>query len=241
MKTTLKLKAANILAAMILPLSSLLAAPPPKPPEVPTDLPPKIELLRPGVKLTLLAEHPALVTPTGIDVDAQGRIWVVSCHTHFRPQGYAGPVHDEILVFDRDGKNRRVFYNQTDMTMNVKVGPDGWVYLAERSRILRVKDTDGDGVADLAENVAVLDTVTDYPHNGLSGMTWLPGGELMFSLGENFGKDWTLSGRDGVKFTGRGEGGIFRCRADGSNLHRIARGFWNPFGIMARSDGELFL
>lgn len=229
-----------LLGFVTLPLASLHSAAPPKAPEVPADLPPQIELLRPGVKLTLLAEHPALVTPTGIDVDAQGRIWVVSCHTHFRPQGYAGPAHDEILVFDRDGKNRRVFYNQSDMTMNVKVGRDGWVYLAERSRILRVKDTNGDGVADVAQNVAVLDTVTDYPHNGLSGMTWLPSGDLMFSLGENFGKKWTLSGRDGVKFTGRGEGGVFRCRADGTGLHRIARGFWNPFGIMARSDGELF-
>lgn len=229
-----------LLTAVFLPLAGLRAAVPPKAPEVPAELPPQIETLRPGVKLTLLVEHPALVTPTGIDVDAQGRIWVVSCHTHFRPQGYAGPMHDEVLVFDGNGKNRRVFYNQTDMTMNVMVGRDGWVYLAERSRILRVKDTNRDGVGDLEENVAVLNTVGDYPHNGLSGMAWLRGGELMFSLGENFGKDWTLSGRDGAKLTGRGEGGIFRCRRDGTGLHRIARGFWNPFGIMARKDGELF-
>ncbi|MFA6545239.1 MAG: PVC-type heme-binding CxxCH protein [Limisphaerales bacterium] len=238
MKTVTRLFLLVVTAA--LPLAALMAAAPPKAPDVPAELPPQIELLRPGVKLTLLAEHPALVTPTGIDVDGQGRIWVVSCHTHFRPEGYAGPEHDEVLVFDRNGKNRRVFYNKTDKTMNVKVGRDGWVYLAERGRILRVKDTDGDGRGDVVENVAVLDTVTDYPHNGLSGMEWLPGGELMFSLGENFGKDWTLSGRDGVKFTGRGEGGIFRCRADGTGLHRIAHGFWNPFGILARKDGELF-
>lgn len=227
-------------AALALPFTSLLAAPPPKAPEVPAELPPHIELLQPGVRLTLLAEHPALVTPTGIDVDAQGRIWTVSCHTHFRPQGYAGPEHDEVLVFDRDGKNRRVFYNRTVATMNLKVGRDGWIYLAERSRILRVKDSDGDGKADVAENIAVLDTIADYPHNGLAGMAWQPDGDLMFSHGENFGKDWTLTGRDGAKLTGRGEGGIFRCRPDGSGLRRIARGFWNPFGLLARKDGELF-
>jgi hypothetical protein len=28
------------------------------------------------VKLTLLAEHPDLVTPTGIDVDENGNIWL---------------------------------------------------------------------------------------------------------------------------------------------------------------------
>jgi len=211
-----------------------------KAPNVPSELPAKIEMLQPGVKLTLLAEHPDLVTPTGIDVDDRGQIWLVACHTHFRPEGYQGPEHDEILVFDNYGKNRRVFYNKTDATMHVELGPDGWVYLAERDRILRVKDTDGDGVGDKEEDIATLDTVADYPHNGLSGMTWHPDGGLLFSLGENFGKDWTLKARDNSAVNGRGEGGVFWCTADGKKLRRIARGFWNPFGLLARSDGEIF-
>ncbi len=92
----------------------------------------------------------------------------------FPPGRLPGPEHDEILVMDADGSNRRVFYNQTDATMHIKVGLDGWIYLAERDRILRVKDTDGDGVGDHEENVATLQTVADYPHNGLSGMAWHP-------------------------------------------------------------------
>ena len=231
-----------LLPALALPLLAIaaLAADPPKAPNVPVDLPPQIQTLQPGVKLTLLAEHPDLVTPVGVDVDAKGNIWLVSNHTHFRPQGYTGPDHDEILIFDKNGKNRRVFYNKTDSTMHLKLGPDGWVYLSERSRILRIRDTDGDGVADVEENVATLDTVSTYPHNGLSGMAWHPDGGLVFSLGENFGKDWTLASPDGVKITGRGEGGIFRCTADGKNLRRIAHGFWNPFGLFVRGDGEIF-
>lgn len=225
----------------LLPLAAFAqSGTPPKAPVVPTDLNPQIETLQPGVKMTLLAEHPALVTPTGIDVDDKGRIWLAACHTHFRPEGYEGPQHDEILVFDADGKNRRVFYNKTDATMHVEVGPDGWIYLAERDRILRVKDSDGDGTGDTEESLATLDTVADYPHNGLSGMAWDPNGGLVFSLGENFGKDWTLSGTDGAKVSGRGEGGVFRCTADGKNLRRIARGFWNPFGLLVRQDGEIF-
>ena len=225
---------------ILLPLAAFSQTPPPKAPVVPTDLAPQIETLQPGVKMTLLAEHPALVTPTGIDVDDKGRIWLAACHTHFRPEGYEGPQHDEILVFDADGKNRRVFYNKTDATMHVEVGPDGWIYLAERDRVLRVKDSDGDGTGDTEENLATLDTVADYPHNGLSGMAWDPNGGLVFSLGENFGKDWTLTGTDGAKVSGRGEGGVFRCTADGKNLRRIARGFWNPFGLLVRQDGEIF-
>lgn len=227
----------------LLPALSALSAPPaapPKAPEVPKELPPQIQTLQPGVKLTLLAEHPDLVTPTGIDVDEQGNIYSISCHTHFRPAGYAGPAHDEVVVFNKDGKNRRVFYNKTDATMHVECGPDGWIYLAERDRILRVKDTDKDGVGDLEENLATMDTLADYPHNGLSGMAWHPDGGLVFSLGENFGKDWTLTARDGSKVSGRGEGGVFRCSADGKQMRRIARGFWNPFGLLVRADGEIF-
>ncbi len=209
-------------------------------PQVPAELEARVELLQPGVKLTLLAEHPELVTPTGIDVDSQGNIWLIACHTHFRPEEYDGPEHDELLVFDCNGNNRRVFYNRTDATMQVKLGPDGWVYLAERDRILRVRDGDGDGVGEVEENVATLDTIADYPHNGLSGMAWHPDGDLVFSLGENFEKEWTLTGRDGSNVRGRGEGGIFRCKANGAKLRRIAKGFWNPFGLLVRDDGEMF-
>ncbi len=229
------------LFCLLLPLAALAqSGPPSKAPVVPADLNPQIETLKPGVKMTLLAEHPALVTPTGIDVDDKGRIWLAASHTHHRPEGYAGPQHDEILVFDADGKNRRVFYNKTDATMHVEIGPDGWIYLAERDRIMRVKDSDGDGTGDTEQNLATLDTVADYPHNGLSGMAWHPDGGLVFSLGENFGKDWTLTGTDGAKVSGRGEGGVFRCTADGKGLRRIARGFWNPFGLLVRADGEIF-
>lgn len=206
--------------------------------------------LQTGVELTLLAEHPDLVTPTGIGVDAAGNLWVVACHTHFRPEGYVGPEHDEVLIFDSNGKNRRLFYNRTKTTMQLLLersasGPSnedalsGWVYLAQRDRILRVRDTDGDGVGDREETIAALDTVTDYPHNGLSGMAWHTDGGLIFSLGENFGKDWVLRGADGRELRGRGEGGVFYCARDGKGLRRIAQGFWNPFGLWMRQDGVL--
>lgn len=228
----------RLLCCSLLPLSLLAQAP--KAPVVPDELPPEIITLQPGVKLTLLAEHPDLVTPTGIDVDKNGQLYLIASHTHFRPEGYVGPENDEVLVFDADGKNRRVFYNQTVATMQLSVGPDGWIYLAERSRILRIKDSDGDGQADTEEELASLDTVADYPHNGLSGMDWHPDGGLVFSLGENFGKDWTLTARDGSKVSGRGEGGVFHCTPDGKQMRRLARGFWNPFGLLVRDDGEIF-
>ncbi len=208
--------------------------------EVPSEVPHEAKVLRPGLKLTLLAEHAELVTPTGIDVDAKGRVWVVASHTHFRPEGYEGPERDEILVFDTDGSNRRVFATSTVATMDLELGADGWVYLAERDRVLRLRDTDGDGKADEEEDVATLETESDYPHNGLAGLAWDPNGDLVFALGENYYSPWTLTGTDGATVTGTGEGGIFRMSAEGKGLRRIAQGFWNPFGVCVREDGEIF-
>ncbi len=208
--------------------------------QAPADVPPQLEFLSPGVKLSLVAEHPDVVTPTGIDIDDTGTLWVALSHTHFRPEDYDGPEHDEIIKLRPNG-SREVFYNKTDATMDLELGPGGWVYLAERDRVLRVRDTDGDGVGDEEQNIAVLETEADYPHNGLSGMAWHPSGDLVFALGENFWKQWTLTAPiDGSSVEGSGEGGIFRCRPDGSKMRRIARGFWNPFGICVRSDGTMF-
>ncbi len=200
---------------------------------------PEIETLQPGVTLTEVASHPAIVTPTGVDVDEKGRIWTVVSHTHFPPDDYAGPEFDEIKIFREDG-SYDVFHDATYHTMDLELGSDGWVYLAERGRILRIKDGDGDGRADKEEVLADLDTQGDYPHNGLSGLAWHPNGDLIFALGENFAEPWTLTSNDGTFFSGRGEGGIFRCRPDGSKLTRLARGMWNPFGVVARDDGEIF-
>lgn len=205
----------------------------------------EVEILRPGVRLTRFADEPDLVTPTGVDVDKAGNVWVVATHTHFRPEEYEGPKHDEVLVLtdtDGDGKadQRRVFFNRTVATMDLALGPDGWVYLAERSRILRVRDSNGDGKGDVVEDLAVLETEADYPHNGLSGLAWHPSGDLMFGLGENYAQPWTLTGTDDLRHRGTGEGGVFRCSPDGKRLHRVARGFWNPFGVTVRDDGEIF-
>ncbi|MEZ6092222.1 MAG: c-type cytochrome [Pirellulaceae bacterium] len=203
------------------------------------DRSPRVEVMQPGVKFTLVAEQPELVTPTGLDVDDQGRVWLIASHTHHRPSEYEGPEFDEILIFEPDG-TRRQFYNRTSQTMDLELGEDGWVYLAERSRIVRIKDTDGDGKADVEEQPFTLTTDAVYPHNGLSGLAWHPSGDLVFGLGENHSESWSLSGPDGAIIHGLGEGGVFRCRGDLTGLRQVARGLWNPFGICSLSNGELF-
>ena len=87
---------------------------------------PEARALREGVSIEMIAEHPAVVTPIGLDVDVLGKVWLVASHTHETPKDYQGPDRDEVLVFAPDGK-RTVFYNETVHTMDLELGRDGWV------------------------------------------------------------------------------------------------------------------
>ncbi|MDG2213135.1 MAG: hypothetical protein P8M70_04850 [Verrucomicrobiota bacterium] len=197
------------------------------------------------IVVELVAESPQIVTPTGLGIDSRGRVLVIESHTHFRPGDYEGPERDRVLMFTpkAKGKARRsVFYEGLLMGMDVCVGKDDWVYLAERSRILRLKDTTGDGKADKEEDVITLKTTGVYPHNGLSGLCFDPEGNLVFGLGENLGHSYIMVGREGKTIKGAKGigGGVFRSTAKGNKLEQIARGFWNPFGICTDKWGRIF-
>jgi len=80
------------------------------------------------LKIELFAEHPQIVTPTGIDVDHKGRVWAIESNTHFPPEGYKGHPTDRVLVMsdtDGDGKADRivVFTDGLKHTMSVAVRP----------------------------------------------------------------------------------------------------------------------
>ncbi|MDP7573448.1 MAG: hypothetical protein QF391_17760, partial [Myxococcota bacterium] len=53
----------------------------------------------PRIMVELIADAPQIVTPTGVGVDARGRVLVIESHTHFRPKEYKGPERDRVLMF----------------------------------------------------------------------------------------------------------------------------------------------
>jgi len=194
----------------------------------------------------LFAAAPDIVHPVCLDFDARGRLLVIESHTHFPPPNYKGPKFDRIRILEDtkgDGKADRftTFFEGTTKTMDIAGHPDGSVYVASRSEIIRLRDTKGDGKADEKTSIVVLETKGDYPHNGLSGLCFDFRGDLYFGLGENLGAAYKMVGSDKTTLQGGGEGGgIFHCTADGRKLRRVATGFWNPFGTGRDIFGRLF-
>ncbi len=209
------------------------------------DPPPTPQL--PGLTLDLIAEQPALVTPTGVAVDRQGRVFVIESHTHFPPEGYTGPKSDRIRLFeDPDGDGQfdapRVVFEGTRHTMNLAFEADGRLLVVTRMQVFRLTLAADGTAAGEPEVLAKLDTKGDYPHNGLSGFAVAFDGTIYFGMGENLGEGYTLTGKDGTALKGGGEGGnVFRIQPDGTGLTRFATGFWNPFHLTLDPFGRLFV
>ena len=197
------------------------------------------------LKIELFAADPDIVTPCGLAVDGRGNVLVVESHTHFRPEGYTGPPADRIrLLADTNGDGRAdrvtTFFEGTKSTMNVAVHPDGWVYVATRMEVFRLRDADGDGQAEVRQPIVHLETEGNYPHDGLSGVAFDFAGNVFFGLGENLGEKLALVGTDGSRVSNVEGGQIYRCRADGSQVEQLAFGFWNPFHVAFDAFGRLF-
>lgn len=212
--------------------------------DLPAEQPPRA--IDERLTVELFAEHPEIMTPTGLAVDARGRVFVAESHTHFRPDDYDGPPADRLLIFedsDGDGRadKRTIFHEGFVYVMDLEFHQDGSLYVATRKDIHRLRDTDGDDRADEVTLIVRLDTKGNYPHNGLSGIAWDFRGGFHFGLGENLGEPYTLIGSDGVQIRGGGEGGsTYHVGADGQHLRRVSTGWWNPYGMCTDSFGRVF-
>ena len=199
--------------------------------------------------VTLFAQNPDVVTPIGVAVAPDGRVFVQENHTHKRNSAYEGPETDRILVFEdtnNDGvaDKRSVFYEGHTFSTDLLFGPDGHLYVSTRWFVGRFLDAATRQKADgEPEKLVVCETDGDYPHNGVGGLAidlanpqW-----LAFGFGENLGADYTFVGSDGVKLSGGAEGGsTYRCRTDGRMLTRQTTGHWNAFGMTYDLNGNLF-
>lgn len=200
-----------------------------------------------GLEMRLFAAEPEIVTPTGVTVDAKGRVFVIENNTHQVQGGYKGHPTDRVKVFtdnDGDGKadGHTVFADGFKHAMNLMFLPDGALVLVHRNGVVRLEDKDGDGTAEVRKDLLILDTKVDYPHNGLSGIVLNEtDGWLYVGSGENFGEIMKFRAADGSALTWNPGGAVvLRMKPDGSQLQLHAWGMWNNFNLECDGAGRLF-
>jgi len=101
----------------------------------------------------------------------------------------------------------------------------------------RLRDADGDGVADQRTPLQVGFGVREgYRGHDLHGLVLGPDARLYFSVGD---RGFHVTGPDGVLADAE-VGAVFRCEPDGSRLEVVATGLRNPQGLAFDDAGNLF-
>ncbi len=140
-----------------------------------------------GYALNLFAAEsgfPELKNPVQIGVDHRGRIWVVTMPSFPHTIPGEQPA-DKILILedtDRDGKADRctTFADGLNVPDGLAFYRDG-VIISAQPRLIFMKDTDGDDVADVQEELLRGIDVTDAHHGGMIALS--PIGDILFCDG----------------------------------------------------------
>lgn len=226
----------------------------PEPPSPPFESPlsPADQLrtfsLAPGFSIELVAADPDVAKTVAIAFDDAGRLWLTTA-LEYPLDGNENPDaakrlfesggRDKILVIDRPhepGPHRtRVFADGLAMPMGLLPAGDGAI-VGEGPRILRLRDTDGDGRADgrevLYDGFGIEDSHL-FPH----GFTRGPGEWIYCAQGAfNHSKVRSLDGAV-VPFD---QCKIGRFRADGSRFEVAAVGLNNVWGFDFDRSAEFF-
>ena len=125
---------------------------PPGPPLSPAEAIQKMTVPE-GFKVELVAGEPDIVNPVAMTFDERGRIWITESLEY--PRLEPGPGRDRIKILedtDSDGTADKVtiFAEGLNIPSGIAVGYGG-VWVANAPDILFLKDTDGDGKADVKE------------------------------------------------------------------------------------------
>lgn len=163
------------------------------------------------------------------------------------PEGWFSRVADRlILLEDRDGNgaadHRSVFsdrFKRPEDGIGFSVlADDGSVYFTCIPSVWKLRDTDGDGVADEEKEISTGYGVrVSFIGHDLHGIVRGPDGRLYFSVGD---RGYHLTTADGKVHEGSGRGAIFRCESDGSGLEVFCTGLRNPQELVFDDFGNLF-
>jgi len=207
----------------------------------------------PGLEATLFAAEPMLLSPTNIDVDQYGRVWVCEV-VNYRHRNGSRPEGDRILIFrDTDGDGRadekKVFYQgrEIDTAMGICVLGNR-VIVSVSPNVYVFTDVDGDDKADKKE-LLFSNTGTAQHDHSAHAFLFGPDGRLYWNFGNEGKAVHDAAGKPVVDLFGRTvvdngrpyrEGMAFRCNLDGGDFEVLGYNFRNNYELAVDSFGTIW-
>ncbi len=210
-----------------------------------------------GLEVQLFAAEPMLLSPSNIDIDHMGRIWVCEVVNYRRFANGNNPERvegDRILILedtngDGTADKETVFYQGRDIDSAHGVCVLGnRVIVSAGDSVFSFYDDNGDLKADRKEVLFTGIKGTQHDH-GIHSFTFGPDGRLYFNFG-NSGEE--LHNPDGsivVDVAGNEvraarkpyqEGMAFRCELDGSKVDTLGWNFRNNWELCVDSFGTVW-
>ena len=140
-----------------------------------------------GFEVNLFADEkkfPQLVNPVQLQVDGKGRLWAAVWHTYPKWEPLK-PMNDALLIFhddDGDGKADRVTeFAKVQNPLGFEFW-NGGVLVTCPPELIFLKDTDGDGVADV--RIVMLQGLdSSDTHHGANNLIYGPDGGIYWQSG----------------------------------------------------------
>ncbi|EDL56934.1 PVC-type heme-binding CxxCH protein [Gimesia maris] len=209
----------------------------------------------PGLKATLFSSEPQISSPSSMDVDSEGRVWiceVVNYRANLRdiPTRKEG---DRILILEDtngDGKADKttVFYQGNDVNGSQGICVLGnKVIVAASPNVFLFTDENNDGKADKKELLFKI-AGGEHDHSAHTSI-FGPDGKLYWNFGNSGKQVFDAAGKPILESNGKpvldnGKpywgGMVFRCNLDGSDFEVLGHNFRNNYEITVDSFGTLW-
>jgi len=183
-----------------------------------------------NLKVELFASYPEVETPTTVSASPDGAVYVGNDPRDSR-LNTLNPECSIVRYSSLGADRKRTVFAQNVYSPAGMLWHDGWLYLVHDPLLTRFKDTDGDGVADVREDL--ITHLGQEPHEGLndhvvSGFTLGMDGFFYLSVGDK--GVYNAKGKDNSEVSLQG-GGIIRCRPDGTQLEVYSGGTRNHLEV----------